>query len=85
MKLESLEEIQKWNQENLLTRQEAAAITGQSYTAFSQAINLRNVLPFLSFGTGTGTVRLYLKEDIEKYAKQLNEKKQKRKEKKAET
>lgn len=64
---------------NLITRQEAAKNTGQSYTTFSQAINLRNVIPFLSFGTGTATVRLYLKEDIEKYAAQLKEKKRKRK------
>ncbi|MBO1139865.1 hypothetical protein FQS87_08145 [Enterococcus avium] len=79
MKLESLEDIQRWSLDNLVTRQEAAAITGQSYTAFSQAINLRNIIPFLSYGSGTATVRLYLKEDIENYAKQLKEKKQRRK------
>lgn len=33
-----LTEIQQWGKKNLLTRQQAAKITGQSYTAFSQTI-----------------------------------------------
>ncbi|MGM0169815.1 hypothetical protein IGI39_004749 [Enterococcus sp. AZ135] len=77
MKIESLDQMKEWALENLVTRQEAANITGQSYTAFSQSVNLRNIIPFLEYGTGTRTVRLYLKSDIEKYAEQLKNKKQK--------
>lgn len=75
LKLETLEDVQSWAKENLITRNEAAKLTGQSYAAFSQAINLKYVVPFLEYGTGTRTVRLYLKSDIEAYAKRIEARK----------
>lgn len=77
MNLKTNQEIQKWCLTNLITRQEAAKITKQSYSSFSQSLNLKYIQPFIEYGSGTGTVRLYLKSDIEAYAKQLQAKKQK--------
>ncbi|MGJ3729912.1 hypothetical protein [Enterococcus hirae] len=76
MNLKTNQEIQDWCLKNLLTRQEATKITKQSYSSFSQSVNLKYIQPFLEYGSGTGTVRLYLKSDIEAYAKQLQAKKQ---------
>lgn len=77
MNPEDLKKIQAWCQENLVNRQQAAEITGQSYTGFSQSIKLGTIKPFLSFGnSGPSVVRLYLKSDIEEYARQLKEKKE---------
>ncbi|EQA5429565.1 hypothetical protein EGW35_13245 [Enterococcus durans] len=76
MNLRTPQDIQDWCLKNLLTRQEAAKITKQSYSSFSQSVNLKYIQPFLEYGSGTGTVRLYLKSDIETYAKQLQAKKQ---------
>ncbi|MBE6173687.1 helix-turn-helix domain-containing protein [Enterococcus mundtii] len=71
-----LTEIQQWGKKNLLTRQQAAKITGQSYTAFSQTIKTGKIKPFFEFGdSGPSVVRLYLKSDIEEYAQQLKTKK----------
>ncbi len=78
MDLKTNQDIQDWCLTNLLTRQEAAKITKQSYSSFSQSVNLKYIKPFLEYGSGTGSVRLYLKSDIEKYAKKLEEKRQKR-------
>jgi len=77
MNPEELNKIKIWGQENLMTRQQAAEITGQSYAGFSQSIKLGLIKPFLSFGnSGPTVVRLYLKSDIEEYARQLKEKKE---------
>ncbi|BDC77850.1 hypothetical protein ACIJDA_002755 [Enterococcus faecalis] len=80
MDKKSLETFQAWAQENLVTRKGAAKITGQSYAGFSQAINRKVLTPFLEFDgePATSLVRLYLKSDVEKYAEQLKEKRQKR-------
>ncbi|MBO6420039.1 hypothetical protein [Enterococcus gallinarum] len=74
------EEVQQWCQENLLTRQQAAEITGQSYAGFSQSIKIGQIKPFLEFGeSGPSVVRLYLKKDIEEYGRQLKARKERRK------
>ncbi|MGL9768982.1 hypothetical protein [Enterococcus sp. DIV0806c] len=71
-----LTEIQQWGEKNLLTRQQAAKITGQSYAGFSQTIKTGKIKPFFEFGdSGPSVVRLYLKSDIEEYAQQLKSKK----------
>lgn len=73
------EKIQQWCKENLLTRQQAAEITGQSYVGFSQSIKLGQIKPFLEYGkSGPSVVRLYLKSDIEEYGRQLKAKKERR-------
>lgn len=78
MKDLDLQERQRWNQENLITRKQAAEITEQSYAAFSQTIKQGRIKPFLEIGeSGPSIVRLYLKSEIEKYAEQLKNKKQK--------
>ena len=76
---ESIKSFQIWAQENLVTRKGAAKITGQSYAGISQAINRKVITPFLEFDgdPATSLVRLYLKSDVEAYAKQLKTKKQK--------
>lgn len=76
---EAIESFQAWAQENLVTRRGAAKITGQSYAGISQAINRKVLTPFLEFDgdPATSLVRLYLKSDVEAYAKQLKAKKQK--------
>lgn len=77
---DSLHSFQSWAQKNLVTRQGAARITGQSYAGMSQAINRKVIEPFLEFDGDppTSLIRLYLKSDVEKYAQQLKDKKQKR-------
>lgn len=80
MKINNLTDFHNWAQDNLLSRKQAAKITGQSYEAFSRALQQNRIKPFLEIGDepGPSIIRLYLKKDIEKYAKQLEEKRQKR-------
>lgn len=62
--------IQQWITDNLLSTEDAAKITGQTINAFRQSVKLRLVEPFFeSEGKGPAKVRLYLKSDIENYAK----------------
>lgn len=76
MSSDEIQQIQQWAKKNLVTRQQAAKITGQSYVAFSQTIKTGKIKPFLEFGdSGPSIVRLYLKSDIEEYAQQLKTKK----------
>lgn len=72
-----IQNIQKWMKENLLTKNEAAVITGQSTQAFNQSVRSGKIQPFYeSTGIGPAKVNLYLKSDIEYYRdhkrKQLN-------------
>lgn len=66
----NLEEIKKFMHENLLTKKEAMQLTGQSITAFDQAVQTGRLKPFFEKGEGRGTVRLYLKSDVERYNKE---------------
>lgn len=70
---EKLEHYQKWCQENLLNRTEAMAITKQSSYAFTQSVYTKQLLPFVEKkgNTPSGTVRLFLKQDVEAYAKKI--------------
>ncbi|MBK5132720.1 hypothetical protein IL311_15090, partial [Enterococcus faecium] len=52
MNLKTNQEIQDWCLKNLLTRQEATKITKQSYSSFSQSVNLKYIQPFLEYGSG---------------------------------
>lgn len=63
----NIEEIKQFISENLLTKKEAMEITGQSLTAFDQAVATGRLKPFFERGEGRSTVRLYLKEDVERY------------------
>lgn len=63
----NIEEIKQFISENLLTKKEAMEITGQSLTAFDQAVATGRLKPFFERGEGRSTVRLYLKSDVERY------------------
>lgn len=63
-------EIKKWILENLVTKQGAMKITGQSGPAFQQAVRTNVVTPFVEYNESP-MVRLYLKSEIETYAKQV--------------
>lgn len=65
-----LEKIKEFMQENLLTKKEAMRLTGQSLTAFDQAVATGRLKPFFEKGEGRSTVRLYLKSDVERYNKE---------------
>jgi len=62
------EEIKKWIKENLVMQDEARAITGQSVSGFNQSVATRKINPFAEFGEARKT-RLYLRSDLEEYAK----------------
>jgi hypothetical protein len=62
------EMIRKWIEENLVMRDEARQITGQSDTAFAQSLATGKIVPFVEFGDKRKT-RLYLRADLEEYAK----------------
>lgn len=61
-------EIKRWIEENLVMQDEARAITSQSVSAFNQSVATGRVTPFVEFGEQRKT-RLYLREELEHYAK----------------
>ena len=65
--------LREWADENLLTKQEAIAITGQGLSAFDQSINTNKLTAFYDHGKARSRVRLYLKSDVETYAKGIFE------------
>lgn len=62
------DEIKKWIEENLIMQEEAMKITKQSKSAFNQSVATGNIKPFIVYGKRR-KIRLYLKSDIEEYAK----------------
>lgn len=62
--------MKKWIADNLVTKQGAMKITGQSGPAFQQAVRTNLVVPFVEYNESP-VVRLYLKSEIESYAKQV--------------
>lgn len=79
MNITNIEELKEWIETNLVTKQEAIKITEQSPKGFQQSVRTNVIKPFYESkeGKGPSVVRLYLKNDIEAYAKQLQAKKQK--------
>lgn len=66
--INSIDELQTFLKNNLVTKKEAAEITGQSLNAFSQAVKYGVIKPFFeSEGTTSSKVRLYLKSDLVEY------------------
>lgn len=63
-------QVKEFLEENLLTKREAMDITGQSLSAFDQAVNTGRLVPFFERGKARGIVRLYLKKDVEEYNKE---------------
>ena len=67
---QELEEFRKFLEENLLTKNEAMLITKQTPTSFTQSVQLRQLNPiFESEGKGPAKVKLYLRSQVEEYAK----------------
>ncbi len=66
-------ELKAWISENLLTKREAIQITQQSPETFQQSVRTGVIRPFYESkeGKGPAIVRLYLKSEVEAYAKQL--------------
>ncbi|MBU8596427.1 hypothetical protein KM908_09805, partial [Alkalihalobacillus clausii] len=64
------EEIKKYIDANLITKQEAMRITGQNIKGFDQTIASGNLKPFYDHGEGRSRVRLYHRDDVEAYARQ---------------
>ncbi|MED3623276.1 MULTISPECIES: hypothetical protein [Neobacillus] len=62
------EQIKQWIKDNLVMQDEARTITGQSVTAFNQSVATGKITPFVEFGNARKT-RLYLRSDLEEYAK----------------
>jgi hypothetical protein len=62
------EEIRLWIRENLVMQDEARNITGQSVSAFNQAVATSQIIPFVEFGEARKT-RLYLRSDLQEYAR----------------
>ena len=60
--------IKKWIEENLFLQDRAREITEQSASAFNQSVATGRIKPFVEFGEVRKT-RLYLKSDLEEYAK----------------
>lgn len=64
------QQVQQWMKQNLVDKKGAAEITGQSMTGFNQSVNLGYIVPFFDNGKkGSSSIRLYLKSELEIYAK----------------
>lgn len=62
------EDIKQWISDNLVMQDEARSITGQSVSAFNQSVSTGKLAAFVEFGEVRKT-RLYLRSDVEDYAK----------------
>ncbi|MGL9969177.1 hypothetical protein [Enterococcus sp. DIV1420a] len=62
--------LKKWLLHNLVTKEVGAKITGQTTNAFSQSVKLGLIAPFYETeGKGPAKVKLYLRCELEEYAK----------------
>lgn len=59
--------LKNFLKENIIDKHEARSITGQSETAFNQAVLRGRIIPILKYGKGRGGINLFLREDIEIY------------------
>ena len=72
-----LDGMSQWVYDNLLTKQGAIAITGQSVQGINQSIYGGKLKPFVTLPgrpggyNNTGQVRLFLKSDVEEYAEKM--------------
>lgn len=60
--------IKRWITDNLVMQDEARSITGQSVSAFNQSVQTGKIKAFVEFGE-TRKTRLYLRSELEEYAK----------------
>jgi hypothetical protein len=76
----SRDELVKFLNDQLLTKQECMEITGQSSRAFSQAVDAKRVVPVFDKGQNQGRIRLFLRKEIEAYAVEADERRKRLKE-----
>lgn len=70
MLINNLDQLHAYMCDNLLSKQQAMLITKQSATAFQQAERTGMFHPFFETpGKTSAKVKLYLRSDIEEYAK----------------
>jgi len=62
------DQIKQWIHNNLVMQEEAMQITKQSKPGFNQSVAAGSIKPFVEYGTNR-KIRLYLKSDLEEYAK----------------
>ncbi|MEE1131654.1 MAG: hypothetical protein UHX00_08570 [Caryophanon sp.] len=67
----SKEQLQNFLQQNLIDKHAARKITGQSVTAFNQAVLRGKIVPIVKYGNGRGGMNLFLREDIELYKQNM--------------
>lgn len=63
------EEIKQWITDNLVTFDTARQITGQSTSGFNQSVATGRIVPFVELESGKRVTRLYLRSELEQYAK----------------
>lgn len=61
------EDIKTFLHQNIIDKHAARKITGQSETAFNQAVLRGKIVPIIKYGNGRGGINLFLREDIELY------------------
>lgn len=62
------DQIKQWIHNNLVMQEEAIRITKQSKPGFNQSVAAGSIKPFVEYGS-TRKIRLYLKSDLEEYAR----------------
>lgn len=63
-------EFSKWLADHLVSKEIGAQITGQTTNAFNQSVKLGQITPFYETnGKGPAKVKLYLREELEEYAR----------------
>lgn len=62
-------QIKQWINDNLVLQDEARQITGQSVSGFNQSVQTGRIRPFIELESGKRVIRLYLRADLEEYAK----------------
>ncbi|MEB8419310.1 hypothetical protein NGG16_17925 [Enterococcus casseliflavus] len=62
-------DFSEWLSYHLVSKEIGAQITGQTTNAFNQSVKLGQITPFYETdGKGPAKIKLYLREELEKYA-----------------
>jgi predicted site-specific integrase-resolvase len=69
-----MDDIKKWKEwmdREVMTLSEAREYLGMSTAAFTQSLRTGRIKPIYERGDGTRKIRLFLREDVEKYKLQV--------------
>ncbi|WP_321382988.1 hypothetical protein [uncultured Enterococcus sp.] len=70
MNLKSNEDVRQWLKDNLIDKRAAIEITQQTERAFRQSVDTKQITPFFELdGSTSSKIRLFLKSEVEEYAK----------------